>query len=52
VAPTTVVVDAIRERQTMLSRLLLRWEDILTKDLPALNQKLRAAGLAEVRLNR
>jgi len=52
VAPTTVVVDAIRERQTMLSRLLLRWEDILTKDLPALNQKLRVAGLAEVRLNR
>jgi hypothetical protein len=36
----------------VLSKLLLRWEEILTRDLPALNQKLRAARLAEVRLDR
>ena len=52
VAPTTVVVEAVHERQMVLSKLLLRWEGILTRDLPALNQKLRAAGLAEVRLDR
>jgi hypothetical protein len=52
VAPTTVLVETIQERQATVAALLLRWEEILTRDLPALNQKLRTAGLAEVRRNR
>jgi photosystem II stability/assembly factor-like uncharacterized protein len=52
VAPTPVVVEAVRERQATLSALLRRWEEIVTREIPALNQRLRGAGLAEVRLER
>jgi len=52
VAPTPVVAEAVRERQATLSALLRRWEEIVTREIPALNQRLRGAGLAEVRLER
>ncbi len=50
VAPTSVVAAAVAERLKALEPLLARWNDITARDVPALNQRLRAAGLAEVRL--
>ncbi len=50
VAPTSVVVDAVGERLRALEPLLARWREIGARDVPALNQQLKAAGLAEVRL--
>ena len=50
VAPTGIVVAAVGERINVLAPLLERWHRIATEDVPALNQRLKAAGLAEVRL--
>jgi hypothetical protein len=50
VAPTRVVAAAVNERINVLGPLLLRWHEIATRDVPALNKRLTAAGLAEVRL--
>jgi hypothetical protein len=49
VAPTSVVVAAVRDRLAALDPLLARWTAMVTQDLPALNQRLEAAGLAAVR---
>jgi hypothetical protein len=51
VAPTSVVAAAVSERIDVLGPLLLRWNEIGTRDVPALNRRLKAAGLVEVRLN-
>jgi photosystem II stability/assembly factor-like uncharacterized protein len=48
VAPTSVVVVAVRDRLATLEPLLARWNAMLTQDVPALNQQLQAAGLAAV----
>jgi hypothetical protein len=40
----------VNERINVLGPLLLRWHEIATRDVPALNKRLTAAGLAEVRL--
>jgi hypothetical protein len=50
VAPTSVVAAAVDERINTLGPLLLRWHDIVTRDVPVLNQRLKAAGLAQVRV--
>jgi photosystem II stability/assembly factor-like uncharacterized protein len=50
VAPSSVVVAAVSERIDVLGPLLTRWHDIATREVPALNRRLKAAGLAEVRL--
>ena len=48
-APTTQAVGAAKDLQTALTRSQKIWEDIKTKDLAALNTKLRAAGLDVIR---
>ena len=44
-APTTQVVAAVPEVRNDAQSLAVRWQEVETKDLPALNQQLRAAGL-------
>jgi hypothetical protein len=48
VAPTSQAVAAVAERQRALDGLLARWREIVTTDLPALNERLRAAGLPAI----
>ena len=50
VAPTANTLAAVTAAQQNAARVLARWtaEDV---DLPALNAKLKAAGLAEVTLS-
>ena len=47
-APTTQTLAAITAKQAALADVLARWNTLRTKDLAALNAKLRAAGLAEL----
>jgi len=51
-APRPAVVAAVAELQTDSQSLTTRWQGIVSQDIPALNQKLRAAGLPEVDLER
>lgn len=48
VEPTVPVVDAIRERTAALNIMLRDWERLQTRDMTALNTRLRRAGLAEI----
>jgi photosystem II stability/assembly factor-like uncharacterized protein len=48
VEPTVQALDAIRERTAALNALLTRWEALQARELPALNDRLRRAGLPEV----
>ncbi len=48
VAPTSVVVAAVRDRLAALDPLMARWNAVMTQDVPALNRQLEAAGLAAV----
>src|ERR1700740_2284481 len=50
-APTTQAVAMFAELQGALEEQLGRWTEIQNKDLPALNQQLKQAGLAEIQLN-
>jgi hypothetical protein len=50
VAPRPALVDAIAERQRALETLRGRWREVIQTDLPALNRRLRPAGLEEIRL--
>ena len=52
VEPTVQVVDAIRERTAALNALLTAWGQLQTREMAALNQRLRAASLPEVDANR
>ena len=45
VAPTTQVVAAVSEARKALASLVARWDGVKAKDLVALNEKLRQAGL-------
>ncbi|HYX42038.1 MAG TPA: hypothetical protein VE821_10095, partial [Pyrinomonadaceae bacterium] len=48
--PTTQAVAAADEYQRALAGLLQRWRDLKTKDVPALNEQLRAANLPPLTL--
>jgi hypothetical protein len=49
--PTTQGVAAIRSANKSLTELMERWKKIETKDVRALNEQIRKAGLAEIVLN-
>ena len=48
VEPTMQVTDAIRERTASLNALLNAWGQLQARDMAALNQRLRGAGLPEI----
>ena len=48
VRPTTVQLDAIARARAAASRAMARWTAVKTVDLPALNAKLKAAGLPAI----
>jgi photosystem II stability/assembly factor-like uncharacterized protein len=50
VGPTAAQLKAVSHVEEELQPALKRWEEIKSKDLPALNQKLRDANLPEIRL--
>jgi photosystem II stability/assembly factor-like uncharacterized protein len=50
VQPTTVQVNAIADARASASKPMARWDAIKSVDLPALNAKLRAAGLPTITL--
>jgi len=47
-SPTTQAVAAAAELNRAAPGLVSQWQALVTKDLPALNQQLRAAGLKEI----
>lgn len=49
VAPTEALTEAAGERLEALDRVLAQWNQAMSQDLPALNRRLREAGLEEVR---
>ncbi|HEV2826535.1 MAG TPA: hypothetical protein VGW76_02960 [Pyrinomonadaceae bacterium] len=49
-APTPAVVLAVTQLQADAQLLMTRWQAIVSQDVPALNQELRAAGLPLVNL--
>jgi len=48
-APTTQAAQAVEMLETKLSQVLARWEAIYRRDVPRVNARLKAAGLAELR---
>jgi hypothetical protein len=50
-APTVAAVEAFTKTESELASPLNRWEQLKTTDIPALNLKLRAAGLPELRMD-
>ncbi len=48
--PTTQAVGAVEETERTLARQIASWTEIEDRDLPALNENLRAAGLPLIRL--
>jgi photosystem II stability/assembly factor-like uncharacterized protein len=50
-APTVAAVEAFTKTESELASPLNRWEQLKTTDIPALNLKLRAAGLPELRID-
>ena len=48
VAPTTQTVEAVADRQNVLSGLLARWAALQNEDLPKLNAQLKLANLPAV----
>ena len=51
VAPTANTLAAVTAAQQNAAQVLARWHTLRTIDLPALNAKLKAAGLAVVTLS-
>ena len=49
--PTSQAVATVGDLQRALSPLLDKWEQIKTRDVPALNEKLRSANLAPVQIS-
>jgi photosystem II stability/assembly factor-like uncharacterized protein len=47
-APTITQTEAVAEAERSLTLVMARWAALRTKDLPALNAQLRAAGLTEI----
>ncbi len=52
VAPTTQAIAASNELQKSLNALLVRWEEIKTKDVKTLNDELRKAGKPVISITR
>jgi hypothetical protein len=52
VAPTTQAVAAIAERQQALEGILTRWEELQGRDVGAVNDRLRRAGLPQLQVAR
>ena len=50
-APTAAVKAATAEVQTKVGAMMDAWQKLLEVDLPALNQQLKSAGFAELRLS-
>ena len=48
VRPTTVQLNAIASARATASQAMAKWAAIKTIDLPALNAKLKTAGLATI----
>jgi photosystem II stability/assembly factor-like uncharacterized protein len=48
VPPTTVQLNAVAEARATASKAMARWDAIKSVDLPALNAKLKAAGLSTI----
>jgi len=48
-APTAQTVANINELRGLLPPLIAKWKSVTATDLPALNEKLRKAGLAEIK---
>ena len=51
-APTITQTEAASEAERALTLLMARWAALRTKDLPALNAQLRAAGVAEINVTK
>jgi photosystem II stability/assembly factor-like uncharacterized protein len=51
VGPTIAQTAAFTKAESELAAAMKRWDGVRANDLPALNQKLRAAGLPELRLD-
>jgi hypothetical protein len=49
VSPTANTVNALTAAQTGAARVMARWRALKSIDLPALNLKLKAAGLSQVK---
>jgi hypothetical protein len=49
-APTTQATTAASELQQQLPSLMQQWETVKSQDIPALNAKLKGAGLPEIKL--
>lgn len=49
-APTRQAVTAADEAQRSLSVLLVPWQEIKTKDVPSLNERLRRANLPTIQI--
>ena len=49
VAPSTQAASAVADLQKQLPPLMQRWNELKTKDLPALNQQLKGANLPELK---
>jgi photosystem II stability/assembly factor-like uncharacterized protein len=49
-APTSQAVSAVDELKQQIPPLLQRWQAIQSQDVPALNQRLKNAGLPEIKL--
>jgi photosystem II stability/assembly factor-like uncharacterized protein len=50
-APTAQVTAAVADLQNEIAAVLERWRAMQSQDIPALNQQLKAAGLAEIEMN-
>jgi hypothetical protein len=48
VQPTTVQLNAIADARATASKAMARWDTIKSVDLPALNARLKAAGLSTI----
>ena len=50
-APTQAQVAASTKSETALASMLTHWNDLKSRDIPALNQQLKSAGLPPLRLD-
>ena len=49
-APTTQTENGIAEVEQQFPQVMSKWQDMRDKQLPALNEKLKAASLPEIKL--
>ncbi len=49
-APTTQTENGIAEVEQQLPQVMKQWQDVKDKQLPALNEKLKAVNLPEIKL--